>query len=178
MSITPTFAKAGAIPRISQPPAPGFLHLRTKVATFKSNGVWKSPANVRSVPLIRGFGATLYFLNVYQTITRYKDTGGGGSQTSVVGPDLVNSYQISPGDAIPTDYCDPPFSGEDWSGTIWDSTTVCYSFSVSTLDSNSTGLGKTFPPGAATSFNNVAVTPSTNYSIVVPTGGQLDIYYR
>lgn len=51
----------------------------------------------------------------------------------------------------------------------------------------STGLGQTFPGGAyvaptgypatTTTFNNVSVTPSTSYSIVVPSGGTVSISY-
>ncbi len=51
----------------------------------------------------------------------------------------------------------------------------------------STGLGKTFPGGAyvaptgypatTTTFTNVTVTPSTSYSIVVPSGGTVSISY-
>jgi hypothetical protein len=52
-----------------------------------------------------------------------------------------------------------------------------------------TGVGKTFPggtydfptgiggPAPTTTFTNVAVTPSTSYSIVVPGGGQVSISY-
>lgn len=51
----------------------------------------------------------------------------------------------------------------------------------------STGLGQTFPGGAyvaptgypatTTTYTNVSVTPSTSYSIVVPTGGTVSISY-
>jgi hypothetical protein len=51
----------------------------------------------------------------------------------------------------------------------------------------STGLGQTFPGGAyvaptgypatTTTFTNVTVTPSTSYSIVVPSGGTVSISY-
>ncbi len=53
----------------------------------------------------------------------------------------------------------------------------------------STGVGKTFPggtydfptgtggPAPTTTFNNVTVTPSSSYSIVVPSGGQIAISF-
>jgi hypothetical protein len=61
------------------------------------------------------------------------------------------------------------------------------SYNYGGVGTAATGLGKTFPggtyvapdgfPATTTTFTNVAVTPNTSYSIVVPSGGTVSISY-
>jgi hypothetical protein len=71
------------------------------------------------------------------------------------------------------------------SGSQYAITFTAYDYGYAGTDA--TGLGKTFPGGAyvapdgypatTTTFTNVTVTPSTSYSIVVPSGGTVSISY-
>jgi hypothetical protein len=85
-----------------------------------------------------------------------------------------------------------PSSGTITPGNTTNGGTIRFSFKPVYLGgdgASATGVGKTFPGGTynfstgigggypTTNFSNVAVTPSSSYSIVVPSGASISISY-
>lgn len=123
---------------------------------------------------------TVYYIDTY----RQNYTWDGTTSTASGGPVLIASdgpYYSPP--TAPTAYCDPFFD-------IYS----CYAFFVRgvagahhpgtspSFGPSATGFGQTFAGGyggaaSPSTINNVAVTPLSNYSITVPSGGSITITY-
>lgn len=141
---------------------------------------------VRSAGSIDGFISKAYSINsdnTYNFFQTPQSPGYGSSNTYfVVGTGSNQSLFSVPSSGTIT-YANTPTSG---------SNNVRIGFSPVYLGGNgsaATGVGKTFPGGTydfatgiggsapTTNFSNVAVTPGTNYSIVVPSGASISISY-
>lgn len=161
--------------------------------TFTSSQMWVAPANVALLVNLSGHGtngtaatgahAYVDYIDSYSQRTyRYTD----GSMSS--DPEVHTAHYAS--SSKPADYCDPPTLAEGVPGL--ESYTDCFRYTLTTVDNgnyvpptdgvDATGFGKTFPggiagPASTTSFSNVAVTPFSSYSLVIPTGASITITY-
>jgi hypothetical protein len=151
-----------------------------QTVTFNANATWVAPDGISLLASVVGRGAPgtsggSTFWTYYTTRTEYfVDASGNATplSSSSSGPDG--------GSSLPEDYCDAPVSAGSGS------TMVCYEFSGTaysappTTGASATGFGKTFSGGTggaatATTYNNVAVAPSTGYPVVVPSGATIQI---
>ncbi len=157
---------------------------------FTANGTWPCPAGL-SMANISGYGArgtngspaTPYYYEVTDT---YGIRRSDGAQI------LLNTRRVFRTGTPPgSGYCDPPVpvSPSDSNFPTYSSYIICYGYEGSgvlpaeppTTGASSRGLGKVMPGStgnttpATTTFENVPVTGSTNYSIVVPSGGRVTI---
>jgi len=160
------------------------------VKTYTANATAPIPFGVSRLESIVGKGAAGspgtsgtsgragYMLTVHQS---YKRIDGG--------PDFVNIGTPQgpyPG-AVPADYCDT----QPTSGSVYYEVTTCRYYDYRyipgtgtdpTIGASATGFGQTFiggTGGEATprEVKNVAVTPGTNYQLVIPAGASITISY-
>ena len=153
--------------------------------TFTSNATWTAPATTSLIPSMTGKGGTgssAYSTPGAKTVLYehvfYKKAGGA---------DYTSSSGTWSGTTQPADIHTMTYIG-DTSGTYdYDEYFVTYDQAPSTsppatTGGSTTGFGQTFVggyagPATASTIPNIAVTPSANYTIVVPSGGSLTIVY-
>lgn len=155
--------------------------------TYTGSVTWTAPADASHVDL-SGYGAVgvdgydQYYYRV-KTDT-YANDGGVSDPTYLVSSSTSGRNFYNPDDqTVPSDYCDDPIYG----GSAY--TVTCYTHLPgathigTTAGASSTGFGQSFPgslgntPQTVTTFTGIAITPSTAYSLVIPSGGSITITY-
>ena len=154
-------------------------NLQAWIAVVNSGG------SGRGGPIGRSFGNgyRIRTNNTYQSYTNPPTPGSGGFAEQY--------FQIGTG-ANASSFSVPSSGTITYANTPSPIGTIGISFKPVYLGGDgaaSTGVGKTFPggtydfptgtggPAPTTTFTNVTVTPSSSYSIVVPSGGQIAISY-
>lgn len=138
----------------------------------------------------RGGPIGTFFSNQYQI--RSNNTYQVWNNPPAAGSDGSGSTYFQIGTGANASTFSVPSSGTITNSNTTNSGTIAISFNPVYLGGNgaaSTGVGQTFPggtydfptgiggPAPTTTFTNVTVTPSSSYSIVVPSGGQIAISY-
>lgn len=165
----------------------GIKTLHTVV--FTTSQSWTVPSGVNLLLTEYGHGQngtadTTYSIEYYYThyITRFYrrsdggaedvDGGTGGPTYGTTPPDYLGPFVATPDSTVYSGYNQirEYTQGFDTGGT------------PGTTGADASAFGNTFPGGvevAATplSFSNVAVTPSTGYTIIVPAGASITITY-
>jgi hypothetical protein len=168
----------------------GIAASRLTTQTFSSNATWTAPGTTLRIESMTGVGAP--GVAAYTDPTGWQETYTTTYVRRDNGPNDVVASTGNPvydGSAKPNNYCDPVQYYTTAQSTVYSSGQTCYSFATvggafhpATTGASTTGFGKTFPGGTGgagtnTTFTNVAVTPGSNYSVVVPSGGSLTINY-
>lgn len=166
---------------------------QTFTQTFTSNQTFKMPAGVSLLTSASGRGAAgspgtpgSSGQNGYRqtTETTFFRRDGGPN-------DVVRSSGVIPGSPVPGNYCTERTISMSES-VVYNFRRDCYYYEYAyipgtgsdpTTGASATGFGKVFPggyggPASTTTFNNVAVTPNANYSVVVPSGGIITITWQ
>lgn len=136
--------------------------------------LWSQAQSFQSEINAGGTGSDTSAIYVQYTDSRYiQNTGTNLSWSSAI----AGSASLS---AISFPQSGNVTSGASASATV--SFQQAGAYHSATTGASATGFGKTFPggysgPASVTTFSNVAVTPLTQYSIVVPTSGSITITY-
>lgn len=159
-----------------------------KTETITASKTWTAPAGLAVVD-VSGYGArgtnssTRTVKRYYKTSTIYATRRSDGGTDTFSGGTSIHDGNV------PANYCDPFVSSPTdpkYSGnqTCYTHSDASYTETVpATTGASATAFGKTFPgstgnvPQTTTTFTGVPVTGGANYSIVVPTGGVVQISY-
>lgn len=169
--------------------------LEQQTVTFNTNTTWPAPSGVNLLVTVSGHGAD----GTTTTIDGYYDPDVTTYELVKIGqisyPDNTASdpFEVSRDPAtatstIPASYCENQRpNGETWCyGYVKESTTTPGAYHPPhdeyTTGASATGFGKTFAGGyggaaSTVTYNNVAVTPGTSYTIVVPSSATIQITY-
>lgn len=165
-----------------------------KQKTFTANATWPAPAGVTLLTTATGKGAagapayndSGYYIYKYRYYA-YRHSDNTYTYSSET---LMTVTATTSGGAVPAGYCEEP--GQSWAqiGTDIEWRFTCYrhekklsgGYHPATTGASTTGFNKTFPggvggPATPVTFENIPVVPLQGYSIVVPAGGSLTIYW-